>query len=145
MSDPARIGVLFKAIRGLGVKIAFDDFGTGYSSLSYIQRYPIDTLKIDQSFVRALNNGPVDLEIVAIMMQLAQLTSMSVSAEGIETEAEAAKLLSIGCTVAQGYLYSKPMPLKESLEYLSNNADLVGAAHRVRSRETQGYKSDVVQ
>jgi diguanylate cyclase (GGDEF)-like protein len=145
LSDPARMGALFKSIRNLGVKIAFDDFGTGYSSLSYIQRYPIDTLKIDQSFVRALNNGPVDLEIVAIMMRLAQLTSMSVSAEGIETEAEAAKLLSIGCTVAQGYLYSRPMALKESLEYLASNVDLMEMAHEVRSRVDQGYKSDVVQ
>ena len=145
LSDPARTGALFKTIRSFGVKIAFDDFGTGYSSLSYIQRYPIDTLKIDQSFVRALNNGPVALEIIAIMMQLAQLTSMNVSAEGIETEAEAEKLLSIGCMVAQGYLYSKPMPLRESLEYLSSNVDLMEATPEVQPRVAQGYKRDVVQ
>jgi diguanylate cyclase (GGDEF)-like protein len=145
LSDPERTGMLFKTIRSLGVKIAFDDFGTGYSSLSYIQRYPIDTLKIDQSFVRALNNGPVDLEIVAIMMKLAEITNMSVSAEGIETEAEAEKLLSIGCTVAQGYLYSRPMPLSASLKYLSNNANLIERTNGVQPLVAQGYKRDVVQ
>ena len=123
LNDPERVEALFKEIRGLGVKIAYDDFGTGYSSLSYIQRYPIDTLKIDQSFVRALKKGPVNLDIVSLILQLARITGMSVCAEGIETEEEAEKLLSIGCTVAQGYLYSRPMALAKFIAYLSHSVD----------------------
>jgi diguanylate cyclase (GGDEF)-like protein len=123
LSDPARVGALFQEIRGLGVKIAFDDFGTGYSSLSYIQRYPIDTLKIDQSFVRALKDGPVNLDVVKLILQLAHVTGMSVCAEGIETKEEATKLLSIGCTTAQGYFFSRPMPMDKCLEYLAQSVD----------------------
>jgi diguanylate cyclase (GGDEF)-like protein len=123
LSDPARVGSLFQEIRDLGVKIAFDDFGTGYSSLSYIQHYPIDTLKIDQSFVRALKDGPVNLDVVRLILQLAHVTGMSVCAEGIETREEASKLLSIGCTIAQGYLFSRPMPMDKCLEYLAQSVD----------------------
>jgi diguanylate cyclase (GGDEF)-like protein len=121
--DPSRMGSLFHQIRALGVKIAFDDFGTGYSSLNYIQRYPVDTLKIDQSFVRALKDGPVNLDIVRLILQLAQVTGMGVCAEGIETEEEAEKLASLGCSIAQGYLFSKPMPLSTCLEYLTQQAE----------------------
>jgi diguanylate cyclase (GGDEF)-like protein len=123
LGDPTRTGMLFEEIRRLGVKIAFDDFGTGYSSLSYLQRYPIDTLKIDQSFVRALKDGPVNLDIVGLILNLARVTGMGVCAEGIETKEEAAKLLSIGCTAAQGYLYSRPMAFDKCLEYLSQSVD----------------------
>lgn len=108
-----RMGLLFTRIRDLGVKIAFDDFGTGYSSLSYLARYPIDTLKIDQSFVMNMKKGSVNADIVQLVIKLARTIGMQVCAEGVEELEQAADLLDYGCTIAQGYLYGRPVPLRE--------------------------------
>lgn len=110
LKDATRIGHIFRSIRDLGVKIAFDDFGTGYSSLSYLEKYPIDTLKIDQSFVRNMARGTMNAEIVSMIVKLARAGGMSVSAEGVETEEQADGLRKLGVTRAQGYLYSSPVP-----------------------------------
>ncbi|MDE1160673.1 MAG: EAL domain-containing protein [Acidobacteriaceae bacterium] len=117
-SETARIGALFQEIRSLGVKIAFDDFGTGYSSLSYMERYPIDTLKIDQTFVRRMRESPLNRDIVRFIVQLAHASGTNVTAEGVETAHEETELLSLGCAIAQGYLFSRPVPLDQIIGLL---------------------------
>jgi diguanylate cyclase (GGDEF)-like protein/PAS domain S-box-containing protein len=112
-------GMLFRQIRELGVKIAFDDFGTGYSSLSYVDKYPIDILKIDQSFVQKMCGSTVNANIVQMVIRLARAAGMSVSAEGVETEEQAVLLQKYGCTLAQGYLFSRPQPLHIILSMLA--------------------------
>ena len=88
LAGPAVIGPLFERIRGLGVKIAFDDFGTGYSSLSYLERFQIDTLKIDKSFVDRMDDAFSNSEIVRMIMSLAHALGLKVIAEGIEVRAQ---------------------------------------------------------
>ena len=99
-------------LRALGVRIAMDDFGTGYSSLSYLQSFPFDKIKIDRSFVRNVTTVASSSDIVRAMVALARALDMSVTAEGIETEAQLALLRSTGCTEAQGYYFSVPVPEK---------------------------------
>jgi diguanylate cyclase (GGDEF)-like protein len=128
MSEPALMGPLLQRIRTLGVKIAFDDFGTGYSSLSYIQRFPVDTLKIDQSFVRSLIDSPVNGKIVQLILGMSEALGMSVSVEGVETEFEATTLLRFGCRIAQGYLYSRPVEIETFFGLLKKESLLPGEA-----------------
>lgn len=93
-----------------GVSFALDDFGTGYSSLSYFRRLPVDTLKVDQSFVRGMLSSPDDRSIVAAVVQLARAFDRQVVAEGVETLEHGQALLELGCEVAQGYAIARPMP-----------------------------------
>jgi predicted signal transduction protein with EAL and GGDEF domain len=102
------------ALRAMGVSIAMDDFGTGYSSLSYLARLPIDKIKIDQAFVRALPD-PDSTAIVETVVMLAKKLGKPLVAEGVETAAQAAFLASLGCEVGQGYHWGRPAPLTESL------------------------------
>jgi diguanylate cyclase (GGDEF)-like protein/PAS domain S-box-containing protein len=104
---------LLQDIANLGVRIALDDFGTGYSSLSYLRRLPIDHLKIDQSFVSHIENNDDDAEMVKTIIGMAHNLKMSVVAEGVETAAQVAQLTALGCEVAQGYYYSRPVPVLE--------------------------------
>jgi diguanylate cyclase (GGDEF)-like protein len=103
------LGVL-RALKDLGVRIAIDDFGTGYSSLSYLRTFPIDTLKIDESFVRSLNVGDVQAEIPAAMIALAHSLDIRVVGEGVEEEAQWLILREQGCDEVQGFLFSRPLP-----------------------------------
>ena len=105
---------ILKAFRSLGISIAIDDFGTGYSSLSYLARFPIDTLKIDRSFVRGITTDRYSIELVKAIVTIAHSLGYQVVAEGVETEAEAAILQTHGCEIAQGYLYGRPLPQQES-------------------------------
>jgi EAL domain-containing protein (putative c-di-GMP-specific phosphodiesterase class I) len=118
LRDSLRVGALFNAMRALGIKIAFDDFGTGYSSLSYIERFPVDTLKVDQSFVEHIGDRHVSNEIVHLIIHLATTVGMSVTAEGVESPEQAAALMDIGCNIAQGFLYSHPLPLNSIMKLL---------------------------
>ena len=104
--DAARAWI--DACRQLGVRIALDDFGTGYSSLSYLHEFEIDTLKIDQSFVRRLLHDARSECVVAAIIRLGQDLGMDIIAEGIETEAHFSRLAQLGCNYAQGYLIAKP-------------------------------------
>ena len=103
-------GEALDQIAALGVGIAIDDFGTGYSGLAYLKRLPIDTLKIDQSFVRDLTIDPDDAAIVTAITAMARSLNVDVVAEGVETEEQLAELVRLGCRRAQGYLLAKPMP-----------------------------------
>lgn len=103
-------GVVLHALKALGVRIAIDDFGTGYSSLSYLKRYPIDTLKIDASFIRDITSNEDDAAIAVTIINMARILKMSVIAEGVETETQLAFLRAHQCDEIQGYLFSKPLP-----------------------------------
>jgi EAL domain-containing protein (putative c-di-GMP-specific phosphodiesterase class I) len=97
-----------KQIKQRKAALSIDDFGTGYSSLSYLHRFPIDTLKIDRSFIMNMNDDAENLEIVRTIIALAQSLSMEVIAEGVETLEQQNQLKSLGCQFAQGYLFAKP-------------------------------------
>jgi diguanylate cyclase (GGDEF)-like protein/PAS domain S-box-containing protein len=99
-----------ESFRKMGITIAIDDFGTGYSSLSYLARFPIDTLKIDRSFTSKLTDGGHHSELVKAIISIAKSLNQKVVAEGVETVAQSAILHAYGCHIAQGYLYSKPIP-----------------------------------
>ena len=100
-------------LRESGVAVSLDDFGTGYSSLTYLQRYAIDYIKIDQSFVRNLRAGSTDLALCKALIILAHELGMKVVAEGVETTDQRDLLVAAGCDYGQGFLFSKPLPAKE--------------------------------
>ncbi|GAC1305387.1 MAG: hypothetical protein NVSMB21_06980 [Vulcanimicrobiaceae bacterium] len=109
MSDPALGTSTLTAIRALGVAVHLDDFGTGYSSLGYLQRFPVDTLKIDRSFVSSAGSELSNPAIVETIASLAASLSMTTTAEGIETREQLDALRTLGCTHGQGYLFSRPL------------------------------------
>lgn len=98
-----------RAIRAMGIPIAIDDFGTGFSSLNYLSKLPIDTLKIDRSFVTAMTDSERGVALVATIINLAHSLQLKVIAEGVETDAQVALLRSLGCEEVQGYLYGRPL------------------------------------
>ena len=114
MRDPARVLATLNAVTALGVKLAIDDFGTGYSSLSYLQRFPLDALKIDKSFVDglALEGAPgvQAAGLVRAVVQMAAALGLQTVAEGVETAAQHASLQALGCDLAQGYHFGRPGP-----------------------------------
>lgn len=108
-------------LKDLGVRVGVDDFGTGYSSLTYLQRFPVDTLKVDRSFVDGLGStgdARGDRAIVAGVIDLAHAFGLTTVAEGVETEAQLAVLRALGCEQAQGYLWSPPVPGPEALQWI---------------------------
>ncbi|HYE49478.1 MAG TPA: EAL domain-containing protein [Azospirillaceae bacterium] len=117
LDDPTRCVTVMEALRSLGTRLSLDDFGTGFSSLSYLHRYPIDTLKIDRSFVRASSQGGRRSEIARIITMLAEALDLDVVAEGIEKEVEVNFLRGLHCHYGQGYYFSPPLP-PEAVEEL---------------------------
>jgi EAL domain-containing protein (putative c-di-GMP-specific phosphodiesterase class I) len=112
------VGPLFARIRQLGIKIALDDFGTGYSSLSYLERFQIDTLKIDKSFVDRVHDASAKSEVLRMIVALAHALGVDVVAEGIETREQRDALGRLGCTHLQGYLFSRPVPEAAATQHL---------------------------
>ena len=113
VDDPAAAIAMLDKLHQQGVRIALDDFGTGYSSLSYLKRFQIHKLKIDQSFVRDLEQDVNDRAIVLAIIHIAQALGMETLAEGVETEAQLAFLREHGCDYGQGYLFSRPLPVAQ--------------------------------
>lgn len=107
-------------VRALGVRIALDDFGTGYSSLSYINRYPIDTIKIDRSFIDGLCTDPRTGAIVALIIKLGATLGIGVIAEGVETLEQAEALGAIGCNAVQGFYFARPLPRDKAAAILED-------------------------
>ncbi len=113
MQHTHTIKTTFQKLRDLGVRVAIDDFGTGYSSLSYLRRYPVDCLKVDQSFVHDITTDPDDAEIVKAILAMAQSLKLSIIAEGVETQEQLKFLQEWGCELMQGLLFSPPLPTNE--------------------------------
>ena len=122
MDQPDNARDTLAMCRKAGMSIAIDDFGTGYSSLSYLNYFPIDTLKIDRSFVLDMNKDAACLALVKSIIDLGKNMKMKVIAEGVEGKKEAAKLKELGCDMAQGYYFAKPMPEMEATNFISNTA-----------------------
>jgi EAL domain-containing protein (putative c-di-GMP-specific phosphodiesterase class I) len=101
---------ILNTLKNIGVRLSIDDFGTGYSSLSYLKRFPIDTLKIDKSFVSDITTDPSDKAIVAAITVMAQQLKLEVVAEGVETKEQLDFLRELQCDFVQGYYFSKPLP-----------------------------------
>jgi diguanylate cyclase (GGDEF)-like protein len=121
MHDAEATIVALHELKELGIQLAIDDFGTGYSSLSYLKRFRVDTLKVDKSFVHGLGQDSMDTAIVRSVVALAKALNMDVTAEGIETHAQRAELLALGCDRGQGYLFARPLPAHELDPLLSNH------------------------
>ena len=109
MGDAEKAGAVLAQLKALGVRLSIDDFGTGYSSLSRLQRFPVDTLKIDRSFISHMDSDQESREMVRIIISLAHNFQLRVVAEGVETGPQAEQLQQLGCDLAQGYLYSRPV------------------------------------
>jgi two-component system CheB/CheR fusion protein len=120
MTEPEKVIQILTELRTLGVRLALDDFGTGYSSLSYLKRFPLQLLKIDQSFVRDIGTDLDDEAICQTILALAKTLNIETIAEGVETEAQASFLRDGGCQMAQGYLYAKPLLEVDLMAFLTS-------------------------
>lgn len=161
MEDPENTIRILRTLKEMGIRLAIDDFGTGYSNLNYLKRFPVDKLKLDQSFVRELISDPDDLSIARAVIAMAHSLRLRVIAEGVETEGQLALLAKNGCDEMQGYFFSKPVdadacawllrekkslaldklwhqPNKRTLLFVDDDVNM-GAAIR-RSLRNKGYK-----
>ncbi|WP_243546010.1 two-component system response regulator [Pseudodesulfovibrio tunisiensis] len=121
MQEASESVARLNAFKELGVALSIDDFGTGYSSLSYLQKFPLDQLKVDLSFVQRLESSQADIEIVRAMVNMAHSLRLRVVAEGIENEQQRGLLYSLQCDYGQGYLFSRPLPEKDAEELIGKS------------------------
>lgn len=135
MGDTERSVKLLAQLKKLGLRFSIDDFGTGYSSLSYLHRFPLDTLKIDRSFVAQLGEGRDGVAIVRSILDLARNLGMQIIAEGAETEKQVAQLRRLGCEFAQGYYFSEPVDASRAAELLRSSASGLQAGTGLRASE----------
>jgi diguanylate cyclase (GGDEF)-like protein len=130
IGDPERTIRVLRALREFGVRISVDDFGTGYSSLNYLHRLPVDTLKIDRSFITGLGQTGEGTQIVRAILDLAKNLQIDVVAEGTEQEGQIRQLTDMGCHYAQGYYFSKPLASHDLEALLDRSASLSAVAAR---------------
>ncbi|MBY0382043.1 MAG: EAL domain-containing protein [Xanthobacteraceae bacterium] len=120
-------------LRALGVRIGLDDFGTGYSSLSYLQRFPLDKIKIDRSFVENIEHDDFSSSIVRAIVDIAAARNMTTTAEGVETQDQLDHLCTLGCDQIQGYLFSRPIPAAQLMErFFSRSIEVAADANATR-------------
>ena len=119
MEDAEAATAMLRQLRSLDVQLSIDDFGTGYSSLSYLHRFPVNILKIDQSFVGRMTMDEESMGIVETIITLAQKLKMAVVAEGIETDEQRQKLIALNCVYGQGYLFSRPVSADAAIELIT--------------------------
>jgi diguanylate cyclase (GGDEF)-like protein/PAS domain S-box-containing protein len=134
MLDPEHAERVLRALADAGIRVAIDDFGTGYSSLSYLTRFPVAALKVDRSFVADVLGDPADAAIVRAIIDMAHTLGFVVVAEGVETQAQAAFLRSLGCEHAQGYFFARPMPEADFRALISPATPSVPGKSRRASR-----------
>ncbi len=118
MKDSDKSIEILENIKKLGIKVSIDDFGTGYSSLSYLKKFPVNTLKVDRSFVRDIPDDADDMAITTAIIQMASNLDITVVAEGVETKEQGEFLTGRDCAVAQGYFFSRPLPIDEYMIWL---------------------------
>jgi EAL domain-containing protein (putative c-di-GMP-specific phosphodiesterase class I) len=118
MEEPDVLAELLAQVKGTGVSIAIDDFGTGFSSLSHLQRLNVDRLKIDRAFVSEITGSARGSSIAEMVIQLGRNLGLSIIAEGVEDERQAQILQALGCTRAQGFLFSQPLGAEQLREWL---------------------------
>ena len=127
MRDPVKSIEILQTLNNMGIHIAIDDFGTGYSSLTYLKRLPVETLKIDRSFIKDLPKDEEDRAISKAIIALAESLNLSLVAEGVETSEQMEYLMDNGCHIIQGYYYSKPIDkvgMTAYLQLLSESKDI---------------------
>lgn len=135
MSNPEQAKITLKELKSLGVRIGMDDFGIGYSSLSYLHSFPLDTLKIDRSFISQIQTDADKLEIVSSIISLAHNLSLEVTAEGIETPEQMFILRQLGCESGQGFLFSRPVNAVAAMDLL--NRQPIWHVHGLLTPESQ--------
>jgi len=129
VEDVEKSNQMLNELKSWGIHISIDDFGTGYSSLSYLKKFSLDTLKIDQSFVRDLLKDPDDAAIVSAIIAMAKSLRFNVIAEGVETEEQFNYLAAHGCNEIQGYFMGRPVPAEEFTQFLTKKSDEVEVPH----------------
>ena len=122
MEDIPHMRQTFERLRSAGVKVALDDFGTGYSSLARLSRVPVDVIKLDRAFVTDIDTRVEARHMASAILGLSTAIGATMVAEGIETEAEAATLLDLGCVVGQGFLFARAMSIADLTERLALEA-----------------------
>ena len=137
MHDVRHTEALLFRLKALGVRLSIDDFGTGYSSLAYLKRLPIDTVKIDRTFVQDITTNPNDASITRAIIGMARSLNLSLVAEGVETEAQLSKLIADHCDTVQGYFIGKPMPATDAVALLASGwslpPELIGRPTKART------------
>ena len=126
---------ILQQLKTLGIQLAIDDFGTGYSSLSYLHRLPIDTLKIDRSFVNNVDCDPEKIEMIRTIVSMAWNLGMNVVAEGVETKKQMYQLQALRCDYGQGYFFSRPLDAEAAKA--QKHFDIKGAANRSSQKSRQ--------
>ncbi len=134
MADTERSAAVLSELKALGVRLSIDDFGTGYSSLSRLQRFPVDTLKIDRGFISGADRDPASDGIVRIIVMLAHNLGLRVVAEGIEDQTQMAMLKQVGCELGQGYLFSRPVDAHAIEQLLASQQPPTGFGQRANNR-----------
>jgi len=145
MQNPVTTLSTMETLREMGIQLSIDDFGTGFCSLSYLKRFPVDKLKIDQSFVRDIISQPDDLIISRLIVAMGHLLRLSVVAEGVETEGQMILLAEAGCDCMQGYLYSRPVDAAACARLMARPAAPISPGRRLHPRHVLWLDHDDVQ
>jgi hypothetical protein len=120
MEDVEFFGKALARLKRLGVRLTIDDFGTGYSSLGYLRRFPLDAVKIDRSFIEDVTEGTRQAALVHAIVELCRILELDTVAEGVETAEQALRLTELGCELAQGFHFGRPMPARELARRLAS-------------------------